>query len=197
VGGEPFLLLLGDHLYVSNVQGKRCAQQLIDLAKAGECAVAAVHPTREHLVGFYGTVAGRRVGNYNGVYQIEKIVEKPSLSRAELELHVPGLRAGHYLCFFGMHVLTPGIFEILERNLSQGNGDAQAQLTPALEELARSEKYLALEVAGSRYDIGTRYGLLRTQCALALGGRDRDQVLVMLADLLGEAVGRQETRAGR
>lgn len=188
VGAEPFLLLLGDHLYISDVAGKRCAQQLLELARQEQCAAAAVHPTREHLVGRYGTVGGKRLANLPGVYQIEKIIEKPSLSRAELEVQVPGLRAGHYLCFFGMHVLTPTIFDLLREQQTAGEaGKEPYQLTPALQELARREKYLALEVKGTRYDIGTKYGLLKTQLALALAGRDRDLALTEIIELLAEA----------
>ncbi len=191
VAGEPFLLLLGDHLYISDVSGKRCAQQLIDLAQQQTCAVAAVHPTHEHLVGRYGTLTGKRVANYRGVYQIEKILEKPSLSQAELEVHTPGLRAGHYLCFFGMHVLTPSVFDILaEQMKSNPNQATDLPLTPALQELARREKYLALEVEGSRYDIGARFGLLSTQLALALAGKDRDVVLTTVLEHLAEATQR-------
>ncbi|MEJ7639892.1 MAG: sugar phosphate nucleotidyltransferase [Singulisphaera sp.] len=58
VGGEPFLLLLGDHLYVSS-ESRRCARQLIELATAEACAVSAVQATREHLIHQYGTLTGR------------------------------------------------------------------------------------------------------------------------------------------
>ncbi len=192
VGNEPFLLLLGDHLYISDVPGKRCAQQLIDLAGKQDCAVAAVHATREHLVGRYGTLTGKRLPNLRGVYQIEKILEKPSLSQAELEVHTPGLRAGHYLCFFGMHVLTPTLFDILQERIESDSASADYPLTPALQELATREKYLALEVEGSRYDIGARFGLLATQLALGLAGRDKDQVLTAVVELLAEANRRQD-----
>ena len=139
--GEPFLLLLGDHLYVSNLPDKRCAGQLIEVACRESCAVSAVHATREHLVGYYGTVGGTRVAGTQGLYQVERILEKPSLSQAELEVQVAGLRAGHYLCFFGMHVLTPAIFDILEEDAAAlDDPRAQLQLTPALERLARTEK---------------------------------------------------------
>lgn len=193
IGREPFLLLLGDHLYVSDVPGKRCAQQLIDLAQQQNAAVAAVHATHEHLVGRYGTLTGKRLHNLRGVYQIEKILEKPSLSQAELEVHTPGLRAGHYLCFFGMHVLTPSLIDILAESLEtvrRSGGDLP--LTPALQELARREKYLALEVEGTRYDIGARFGLLATQLALGLAGQNKDQVLTTVVELLAEANRRQE-----
>lgn len=185
VGGEPFLLLLGDHLYVSRIKGRRCAQQLIDLAVLEECSVAAVQTTPEHQVRYYGTLSGKRVPKHENVYQIEHILEKPSLSVAEQEVHVPGLRVGHYLCFFGMHVLTKTIFEILEKGISSGTKmNGEFQLTPSLRRLAQDEKYLALELKGSRYDIGAPHGMMKAQLALSLAGRDRDQVLVELMELL-------------
>ena len=59
-------------------------------------------------------------------------------------------------------------------------------LSAALAELARQEQYLALEDTGRRYDLGARYGLLTAQLALALNGRDRDEVLTHLLELLAE-----------
>lgn len=188
VDDEPFLLLLSDHLYVSHMASRRCAQQLIDVAVREECAVAVVQVTREHLVGHYGTLSGKRVPDAPGLYQIEKIIEKPSLSMAELHLQTPGLRAGFYLCLFGMHVLPPSVFDALEPEVaSYKNGDPEIQLTPALQELAKRERYLAVEVAGARYDIGSRFGMLQTQLAISMAGKDRDEVLRVLVDVLAEA----------
>ncbi|PJJ58723.1 UTP--glucose-1-phosphate uridylyltransferase [Hymenobacter chitinivorans] len=185
VGHEPFLLLLGDYLYVSDVAGKRCAAQVLELATQQECAVAAVNPTIEHQINRYGTLTGKHVAGQAGVYQIDKIIEKPSLSTAELELQTPGLRAGYYLCFFGMHVLTPSIFPILQKQLDAGS--ANVLLTPALQELAETEKYLALEVRGNRYDLSRRHGLLRAQLALGLAGEAHDETLTTMVELLAEA----------
>ena len=185
VGQDPFLLLLSDHLYISHRPNRRCAQQLIELAVEEACAVAAVHSTPEHLVARYGTVTGKHATRHAGVYRIERILEKPSLSVAEQELLTPGLRAGHYLCFFGMHVLTPAIFSLLDASIAQSNGRA-VQLTPALQELAQCEKYLALEVEGTRYDIGRKFGLLQTQLALAMAGVDRDEALRTLLELTAD-----------
>jgi UTP--glucose-1-phosphate uridylyltransferase len=197
VGTEPFLLLLSDHLYISNIEGQRCAQQLIALAVREACAVAAVQATREHLVGHYGTLSGKRVPQAPGVYQIERILEKPALSTAELQLQTPGLRAGHFLCFFGMHVLTHGIFEILETMFAQwSKSEGGLQLTPALQELAAREKYLALDVAGSRYDIGARFGLMQAQIALGVAGKDRDEIHRVIIEILAEAHQRRPPRAG-
>jgi hypothetical protein len=100
-------------------------------------------------------------------------VEKPTPTQAEQELIVPGLRAGHYLCFFGMHVLTPVIFDLLDSLGDLGN----RQLSPALAVLASRERYLAYEVAGNRYNLGVTYGLLVAQLALAGKGRVRQREL--------------------
>ncbi len=185
-GDDPFLLLLGDHLYLSYVPGKRCAAQVLELARAEGCPVSAVQATREHLVGLYGTLTGKREPNHPGVYQIEKIIEKPSVSRAELELHTPGLRVGHYLCFFGVHVLTAAVFSLLEQSMAAPHEGGDYQLTPALQELARRQRYLALEAAGKRFDIGQRFGLLQAQVALALAGRGRDEALATIMETMAE-----------
>jgi UTP--glucose-1-phosphate uridylyltransferase len=183
VGNEPFLLLLGDHLYISGEE-RRCASQVIDLARGENASVSAVQATREHLIYQYGTVFGKRIPGKPNVYQIEDIVEKPNLSLAETRLQVPGLRVGYYLCFFGMHVLTPTIFDILDFNINDNaRQNGEIQLTPALLELARSEKYLATETRGRRYDIGVKYGFVEAQIALALAGVDKDKMLSHLNEL--------------
>jgi UTP--glucose-1-phosphate uridylyltransferase len=188
VGDEPFLLLLGDHLYVSEVAGMRCAEQLIQIATQKNCAVAAVQATREHLVGRFGTLTGRPVSDPPGAYQIEKVIEKPSVTQAEMELQTPGLRAGHYLCFFGMYALSPAVFGILGRDIDDASGNGEGvQLSPALQQLADSEEFLAFEVRGRRYDTSAKYGLLQAQLALALAGRDRDQALSGIVEVLAEA----------
>ena len=185
VGTEPFLHLICDHLYVSN-ETKRCAQQLVAVAEAENCAVSAVQATRENMLHLYGTVCGRRVPQRQDLYQIENVIEKPTPTEAEQRLIVPGLRAGHYLCFFGMHVLTPAVMEILAADVRAAEGRGGVQLSPALAKLAGRERYLALEVHGARYNIGIKYGLLTAQLALALNGADRDEVLTQLLELLAK-----------
>jgi len=126
------------------------------------------------------------------LYQVETVIEKPTPTEAEQHLIVSGLRAGYYLCFFGMHVLMPTVFDILETQLAaavQNAGNAKAEgiaLTAALAELAKREQYLALEKYDSRYDVGVKYGLLTAQLALALSGSDRDEVLAKLLALLAQ-----------
>ena len=187
-GDDPFLLLLGDYLYVSNLQ-KRCSAQLIELASKEKCSVSAVNPTPEHLINRYGTLTGKQLSNQHGVYKIDKIIEKPSLSLAELELQTPGLRVGYYLCFFGMHVFTSEIMGMLEKQVLAGQD--KIQLTPILQDLASSEQYLALEVKGSRYDLSRKHGLLQAQVALGLAGEAHAETLSTLVELLAEANSRK------
>ena len=183
-GSEPFLHMVGDHLYVSSAP-KASAQRLVDLAEAEECAVSGVQPTRESLLPRFGTVAGRRMPGRQDLYRVETVIEKPTPTEAEQRLMVPGIRAGYYLCFFGIHVLTPAVMNLLGRMLAAAP-DARITLSAALAELARSEQYLALEEDGRRYDLGARYGLLTAQLALALSGQDRAQVLSQLLELLAD-----------
>jgi UTP--glucose-1-phosphate uridylyltransferase len=182
-GAEPFLHLVSDHLYVSRLPAC-CARQVVDAARAEGCAVSAVQPTREHMLPFYGTVGGRRVPRHNDLYEIDNVLEKPTPSEAEQSLLVPGLRAGHYLCLFGIHVLTPAVMELLAEAVDRAAPEQSVPLTPVLAALGRRERYLALEVQGARHNIGVKYGLWAAQLALALEGADRDRVLTALTELL-------------
>ncbi len=183
-GNDAFLLLVGDHLYLSTA-AKGCAQQLVDVARAENCAVSAVQSTHESKLPYYGAVGGQLVNAAQRLYQIEAVLEKPTPTEAEQKLDVPGLRAGYYLCFFGMHVLTPGVQRILGELLTEARGHEQTvHFRAALARLAEQERYLACELDGRRYDFGVKYGLLTAQLALALSGRDRDEVLRGLVELL-------------
>ena len=183
VGEEPFLHLVGDHLYVSR-DGTGCAEQLVQVAQTQDCAVSAVQSTRENLLPYYGAIGGQRLPEQKNLYQIDQVIEKPTPTKAEQQLIVSGLRSGHYLCFFGMHVLTTAVFDILEAQVAEAGEQGGVWLGSALNELAKREQYLALEMTDLRYDIGVKYGLLTAQMALALNGQDRDLVLSRLLELL-------------
>lgn len=181
--GEPFLHLIGDHLYVSRTAGG-CTQRVVETAEAESCAVSAVQATREGLLPNFGAVSGKRIHSRNDLYAIENVIEKPTPTEAEQRLHVPGLRAGYYLCFFGIHVLTPAVMEVLDYELKHSTNGHLPAISNALDELARREKYLALEMDDYRFNVGVRYGLLNAQLALALTGKDRDEVITMLMEML-------------
>jgi len=186
-GQASFLLLVGDHLYLSGGP-KRCAQQLVEIAAAENCSVSAVQATHESKLPFYGAVGGRLMAGHQGIFEISEVIEKPTPTEAEQRLIVPGLRAGHYLCFFGMHVLTPAVMDLLAEEVARADRKGGVHLSTTLAKLAARERYLACMLQGRRYDIGIKYGLLAAQLALALDGRDRDEVLSGLVELLAARV---------
>jgi len=180
VKNDYFLHLVGDHLYV-NRSSIPVAKHLIETARAYNCSVSGVTSTRENLIPNYGTIGGHRIHGVNDLFQIEKVIEKPTPTLAEQKLIIPGLRTGHYLCFMGMHVLSPTIMELLK--IQVDNPEIQRiGLSESLNELARREQYLALEKNDLRYDIGSRYGLLKAQLALGLSGNDREQIMSELLE---------------
>ena len=183
IASDPFLHMVGDHLYVSPSQP--ATQQVIEVAQAEECSVSGVHATRESQLPFFGAVAGRREASRRGVYRIDTVIEKPTPTEAEQRLVVPGMRAGYYLCFFGIHAFTPTVMDLLGAAIA-GAPDTPVTLSGALAELACREQYLAVEEAGRRYNLGVPYGLLTAQMALALHGRDRAEVLSRLVELLAD-----------
>ena len=175
VGSDPFLHMVGDHLYVH--PSGSSVQRLVEFAAAESCCVSGVQRTRESLLSRFGAVSGQPVAGKPGIYRVDTVLEKPTPTEAEQRLMVPGLRAGQYLCFFGVHVLTPAVMSLLARH---------ASLSLALAELARHEQYLAMDDEGRRYDLGARYGLLIAQLALAFQGPDRALVLSQLVELLAD-----------
>lgn len=185
VGRNPFLLQVSDHLYVSHA-AKSCTRQLLDLAEAENCAVSAVQPTHEGQLQYYGTIGGSLVPGRRGLTALERVLEKPTPTVAEQQCLVPGLRAGYYLCFFGMHVLTPALFDLLAAE-QQANPGAKLGLSPALNALAAREKYLAAVLEGRRANLEAHFGLLRAQIALGLSGASRPDVLALLAEELALA----------
>jgi UTP--glucose-1-phosphate uridylyltransferase len=184
VGSDPFLHLVGDHVYLSQ-SDRYCAQQLIDTARTHACSVSAVQATRETQLAYFGAVGGQLVQGRTDLYEVHKVLEKPTPTQAEQELVIAGLRAGYYLCFFGMHVLTPAVMHILDE-LIDSAGNSRVQLSAALSVLSQRERYLALVLRGTRFNIGMQYGLLMAQLALALSGPDRDLILTELVELLAK-----------
>jgi UTP--glucose-1-phosphate uridylyltransferase len=181
-GADPFLLLVGDHLYLSR-EKRNCARQLIEAATAEDCAVSAVQATYENKLPYYGVAGGRLADNRKGLYIISEVLEKPTPTVAEQRLAVPGLRAGHYLCFFGMHVLTPAVMDLLGAEVAAGGN---VNLSATLSRLATRGRYLAYELHGRRFDIGLTYGLLNAQLALAFSTSARSEILAGIVELLAQ-----------
>jgi UTP--glucose-1-phosphate uridylyltransferase len=154
-GGEMVLLGLGDHLF----RGKPISpyRELAEMASAsnGKSVSAVNRISAEQLKG-YGTIAGKRRAENPRLIDISLIVEKPAVTIAREKLHVNDLPAETWLGWFGMHLLAPSIYEILEemiRNDTRDNGEFQ--LTRAQEIQRQCEGYLALEMVNAqRFDFG-------------------------------------------
>ena len=182
IDDDAFLHLVGDHLYLSDTE-QSCASQLVRIANEFACSVSAVQATRENRLPYFGIVSGPRVAGQSGLFEVNRVIEKPTPTLAEQELVTPGLRAGHYLGFFGMHVLTNDIVPALKQ-VCDDDSLSRPTLSDALDAYGRRHKYLAFEVKGTRYNLGLPYGLLISQLAIGLSGKDRDHILTELVDLL-------------
>jgi UTP--glucose-1-phosphate uridylyltransferase len=185
VGTQPFLLMLGDHIYTSGA-AKRCSRQVLDVFEQHGCTVSAVQQTPAELLHLFGTVRGARIQENPRVYEVDRIVEKPPVGLAEEELRVEGLLWGMYLCFFGMHVFHPAIFDMLQFAVDHDIREkGEIQLTSAQERLRETgERTLAAEVVGDRHDIGIPFGFAQTQAALAVNSVFRDEMLSALVRML-------------
>jgi UTP--glucose-1-phosphate uridylyltransferase len=190
VGDEPFLLLLGDHIYISDIKD-RCALQLIKIYEQYMLdAVTGVQPTVERLLHLFGVLRGAPIDPAKGVYKADLIIEKPSIEVAREQMHTPGLPAGNYLAHFGMHVFSPRIFDSLEYLIKNNIREkGEIQLTAAQEHLRQhTDKYWAVINQGQRLDTGIPYGLMETQLALALNGIHRTEICEAIARILAMQV---------
>jgi UTP--glucose-1-phosphate uridylyltransferase len=190
VGDEPFLLLLGDHVYISDTKD-RCALQLIRVFEQYMLdAVSGVQPTVERLLHLFGTIRGTPIDAGKGIYKAELIIEKPTIEQAREKLVTPMLPAGNYLSHFGMHVFSPGIFDSLEYLIKNDIREkGEIQLTAAQEHMRQhTQKYWAVVSQGQRYDTGIPYGLMETQLALALNGIHRTEICEAIARILAMQV---------
>ena len=162
-GGEMVLLGLGDHLF----RGKPVSPylELAQMAAAsGGRSVSAVNRITAGELKGYGTIAGRRRADNPRLIDLSLIIEKPDAATARARLQVDDLPAETWLGWFGMHLLAPSIYDILEemiRNNTRDNGEFQ--LTRAQEIQRQREGYLALEMTGAeRFDFGVPDDFVRS-----------------------------------
>ena len=171
VNGEPFAVLLGDDIIISQ---KPAIGQLMEVAKRRDAAVIGVEEVPFELVGRYGIVDGEKVED--GLYRIRSLVEKPSPEEAPSNIAI-----------IGRYVLTPDVFDALKET-SPGKG-GEIQLTDALGALLTEREMFARRIEGKRYDVGSRVGFIRANLELSLA-RDglRDEVTKHLQSILREVL---------
>ena len=180
VGRDPFLLLLGDHVYVSSTRVP-CSKQTIDIFRRYGVSVTSVAQTHESRLEFFGAVNGERVDER--VLRVNLLKEKPDVDYARANLRVDGLDAGTYLCNFGIDVLTPEILHIIGYNIRNNiRHRGEFQLRNAMETLMEREGLYAHEVHGQRYDIGIPEEFIRTVTSFGLKGPYKHHTKSLITD---------------
>ncbi|GCE04756.1 UTP--glucose-1-phosphate uridylyltransferase GalU [Dictyobacter aurantiacus] len=170
VGDEPFVVMLGDEIFAPETP---CLPRLIEIYEKYQTTVLSLFSTPRELIPSYGIASVEEKEQY--IYQVNDLVEKPSVEDAPSDLAV----AGRY-------VLTPDIFAILEQTRPGRGGEIQ--LTDALLEQARAGRCYGLHYTGNRYDMGTPLGLLTTSIAWALRNPD---IAPALRDYMQQALKEQ------
>jgi UTP--glucose-1-phosphate uridylyltransferase len=153
--GEAILLCLGDHLFRGGKSS--CPAQLIAAvdARPGR-SVSAVNKIGPRELKGFGTIAGKRLAGRPEVIDVSLIIEKPPVEIAREKLRVDGLGPEEFLGWFGMHLLAPSIYDVLDEMIRDEVRDGgEFQLTRAQEIQRSREGYAALEINdGKRYDFG-------------------------------------------
>ncbi|MCJ7660922.1 MAG: sugar phosphate nucleotidyltransferase [Anaerolineales bacterium] len=161
VGDEPFLLMLGDHLYRSNGD-RSCAQQLMDAYVQHGTNILGLRRTPEGQIANFGTVAGVWLEE-NLVLNINEFAEKPTIDYARLNLRVPNLPDDEYLTVFGQYIIKPQLFTFLKEHIDHNVRErGEFQLTSALDRLRKEDGFLGVIMDGRRYDIGLPQYYLET-----------------------------------
>jgi UTP--glucose-1-phosphate uridylyltransferase len=175
VGAEPFLLLLGDHIYISRDE-RPAMRQVLDVAEKHNHTVYAVERTPESEIYRYGTLAVEPLEDA-GSYRVTAVREKPTLEEARRYLRVPGFPDDEYLTFFGIQALAPEIFDCLDELVQTDTRQfGEIQFAAAQGMLAGRAPVLACEINADLYDMGVPLGLVKTQLALAMNGVFRAEV---------------------
>jgi UTP-glucose-1-phosphate uridylyltransferase/mevalonate kinase len=154
VGEEPFLLLLGDHLYASDTDVS-CARQLIDVYERTGLSVVGVKRTPVEEVQSFGCVTGQWEQD-GAVVSITEFSEKPTPEFARQHLRMDGMGADEILTVFGQYVLSPKLFEYLDEHIRLNIRErGEFQLTSCLDRMRQEDGFKGVVVRGRRFDIGT------------------------------------------
>ncbi|MFA9402077.1 MAG: sugar phosphate nucleotidyltransferase [Anaerolineales bacterium] len=153
IGEEPFLLMLGDHLYRSSSE-RSCAEQLITAYQQHDISVLGLRQTPEGQIANFGTVTGVWLEE-NHLLNVTEFAEKPTADYARNNLQVGGLDKGSYLTVFGQYVIKPKLFDYLEEHITNNVRErGEFQLTSALDRLRQEDGFMGLMIDGQRFDIG-------------------------------------------
>ncbi|MBB6674284.1 UTP--glucose-1-phosphate uridylyltransferase GalU [Cohnella nanjingensis] len=160
IGNEPFAVLLGDDILVSEPPALR---QLIHAHEVHGQAVVGVRRVPAAETGKYGIVAASDW--QDGIGRVRDLIEKPAPEEAPSDVAV-----------MGRYILHPSIFPVLAA-LERGTG-GEYQLTDALRKVCREEGLMALELEGDRYDIGDKFGYIQAIVEMGLRRPELRQTLI-------------------
>ncbi len=153
VGDEPFLLMLGDHIYRSDSDAS-CARQLLEAYQRHGQSLVGVRRTPEAQIGSFGTVTGVWLEG-ESLLNVTEFAEKPTPDYARTNLRVPGLPEGEYLTLFGQYIVKPKLFDYLKEHIENNVREhGEFQLTSTLDRLRQEDGFMGLVIDGKRYDIG-------------------------------------------
>ena len=153
VGNEPFILLLGDHLYGSDI-AESCTRQLMEVYERTGKSVVGLQETPESEVHHFGCATGTWEGD-GRTLSITEFAEKPSAEYAREHLATQDVKDGHFLTLFGQYILTPRIFQLLEENITHNVREGgEFQLTSCMDKLRQEEGFAGCRIQGRRFDIG-------------------------------------------
>ena len=153
VNNEPFLLLLGDHVYASD-NDISCAQQVIDVYQQVGKSVIGLTVMSADIIHKAGCVTGKWQDT-SSILEITQIYEKPTLDYAKEYLRVNGLQENEFLGVFGMYVLESTIFTLLAEDISNNvRYKGEFQLTTCLDKLRKIEGAIGYLVKGQYFDTG-------------------------------------------
>jgi len=153
VNNEPFMLMLGDHVYASDTE-KSCASQVLDVYQQVNHSVVGLTTMPATIIHKAGCVTGVWQ-ELNSILAVTQVYEKPNVEYARQHLHVEGMAEDEFLCIFGLYILTPQIFEFLAEHISKNFRErGEFQLTSCLDRLRQAEGITGYVVQGKCFDTG-------------------------------------------
>jgi UTP--glucose-1-phosphate uridylyltransferase len=154
VGDEPFAVLLSDDIVDSEVPALK---QMVDIYEKYDAPVIGTMRVEGEAISRFGVIDADEVEN--GVYKIKDMVEKP-----------PFLEAPSDLAIIGRYILTPDIFEEIEKTKPGAGGEIQ--ITDAMRSLLKKRPFYAVKLQGNRHDAGDKLGFLIATVEFALKRND-------------------------
>ena len=152
VDNEPFLLLLGDHVYTSDTKVS-CAAQMVDAYQQGQISVIGITVMNAEIIHKAGCVSGKWQSKSR--LEISQIYEKPTLEYAREHLKVSGMSEDEFLGIFGMYILESDIFDLLGSDIANNERfKGEFQLTTCLDKLRAKTGAIGYLVEGQYYDTG-------------------------------------------